>query len=113
MSEPASPSPSGVVVFFFREVAEMRETLALAGLCLLIAVVSLGVMLWAVVDAFLDHLPSEVFNVDSLLLIAICLFMSTVFGFCAAWIARDAGLWPVVRNRRPASSDPKNPPPKP
>lgn len=77
----------------------MRETIALALVCLLLTVVSLAALVWAVGQALVDRLPSEILNLDGLLLSAVCLLLATVFGFCFVWFARDARLWEWVKNR--------------
>lgn len=77
----------------------MRETIALALVCLLLTVVSLAALVWAVGQALVDRLPSEILNLDGLLLSAVCLLLATVFGFCFLWFARDARLWEWVKNR--------------
>ena len=85
----------------------MREMIALALLCLFVAVASLGVMVWAIVDALLDRLPSEIINMDGLLLIAVCLLLAAIFGFCFAWLARDARLWERVKGKAVATNPDK------
>ena len=90
----------------------MRETIALALFCLLMTVLSLAALVWAVGEALVDRLPSEILNLDGLLLAAICLLLATVFGFCFAWLARDARLWEWMKNRGravPAPSEANGP----
>lgn len=100
---------SAVIQFLFYEVSNMRETLALALFCLLVAVLSFGVVLWVVVDATLEGmLLGAVLTLDGLLLIAIGLLIGGMFGFCFLWLMRDARLWEVVKNRRLAVSAEKN-----
>lgn len=95
-----------MIQFFQREVFEMRETLGLAFLCLLIAVASFAVMLWVVVQAALQGLfVGEILTLDGLLMISICLLFSVVFGFCFLWLAHDAHLWEMLKGRRPPLSD--------
>lgn len=90
----------------------MREMMALALFCLLMVVVSLGSVAWVVVDTFLDGLPGEILNLDSLLLILICLLTAVVFGFCFGWLARDLDFRAWVR-RKPAVGNPKKSDPQP
>jgi len=85
----------------------MRETLVLTLLCLLIAAASLAAVVWTVVRAALEGMfVGAVLTLDSLLLISIGLLLSLMFGFCALWLARDAGLLEVVRRRRAAPANP-------
>lgn len=88
----------------------MRETLALALLCLLIAVASLGAVAWAVARAAWEgFLVGEILTLDGLLMIAVGLLVSLMFGFCFLWLARDAGLWEAVKRRRAAAPVAANP----
>lgn len=99
-----------MIEFFSDEVRDMRETLALALLCLLIAVASLGAVAWAVVDAAREGvLVGEILTLDGLLMISVSLLLSVMFGFCFLWLARDTGLWEKVKRRRVAASAPANP----
>lgn len=91
----------------------MRETIYLALFCLFMTGVSLAALIWAVGDAVVDRLPSEILNMDGLLLIAICLLLATIFAFCFAWFARDAGLWEMVKSRRQAGTEPEQAPSQP
>jgi len=88
----------------------MRETLALALLCLLIALASLGAVVWAVASAAREGvLVGEILTLDGLLMISVGLLLSSMFGFCFLWLARDAGLWERVKRRRAAAPVAGNP----
>ncbi|MDA2913037.1 hypothetical protein MYX77_03600 [Acidobacteriia bacterium AH_259_A11_L15] len=88
----------------------MREMLALALLCLLLALGSLGIVVWFVVDAALEGMiQSRVLTLDGLLMIAIGLAVSFAFGICFAWTVHDAHLWELVLPRRQAAAQPGNP----
>lgn len=78
----------------------MREIIALALLCLLLAVGPLAVLAWAAVSGSL-------FSMDGLLLATICLTLAAVFGFCFLWLARDGGLWEMLKSHRASSSHSK------
>ncbi|HEX9764121.1 MAG TPA: hypothetical protein VGA39_02460 [Candidatus Acidoferrales bacterium] len=76
----------------------MREILALILFCVLIAVACLGAAGWALVSG-------EGLTLDVLLLVFVCLTLATVFGFCALWVAWDAGLLePLKRRFSPAGN---------
>lgn len=77
----------------------MRETIALMLFCFLMVLASLGVLLWAI-------LQGNIFSMDGLLLAAICLLVSSVFGICFVWLAHDTGLGEMLRRPRQASSEP-------
>ncbi|MBI2956200.1 MAG: hypothetical protein HYY26_02685 [Acidobacteria bacterium] len=79
----------------------MREVIALIVFCLLMAVLSLGVIGWSLVFG-------EGLTLDNLLLLSVCLTLALVFGFCALWLAYDAGLLERLRRRAPAAA-PANP----
>ncbi|MFQ5723743.1 MAG: hypothetical protein ACE5G6_04565 [Terriglobia bacterium] len=88
----------------------MREVLALALLCLLLALGSLGFVVWFVVDAALEGmLRGRVFTLDGLLLVAIGLTVSFAFGLCFAWTLRDADLRELLLPRRQPAAQPGNP----
>lgn len=80
----------------------MREIIALALFCLLVAVGSLAVAAWTAISGSL-------FTLDGLLLAAICLLLATVFFFCFLWFARDARLLDWVKARRRVASAPEPP----
>ncbi len=83
----------------------MRETLALALLCLLIALASLGAVAWAVARAAWEGvLVGEILTLDGLLMIAVGLLVSSMFGFCFLWLARDAGWLQRLARRRAAAN---------
>lgn len=84
----------------------MREVMALILFCALIAVASLGVAGWALVSG-------EGLTLDVLLLVFICLTLAAVFGFCALWLANDAGLLERFKPARPAEANPAKEKPKP
>ncbi|MFQ5663898.1 MAG: hypothetical protein ACE5HL_08705 [Terriglobia bacterium] len=46
---------------------------------------------------------------DRLLLAAVCLLLAGIFGFCFLWLARDAHLWEMLKNRRPIATNPDKP----
>ena len=83
------------------EARPMGEILALALFCLLVAVVSLGVVAWSAVSG-------PFFTLDNLLLTSICLLLAAVFGFCFLWLARDARLLEWLKSRRDQPSKPDN-----
>jgi hypothetical protein len=78
----------------------MRETIALAALCLLIALASLGIAVWTAVSGSL-------FTLDGLLLVSICLLLATVFGGCFLWFAYDAGWLKLLKRPSAAGTAPK------
>lgn len=78
----------------------MREIIALALLCLLLALGSLGVLAWAA-------LSGPIFSMDGLLLAAICLTLAAIFGLCFLWLATEARLWELLKSRRAGGSDSK------
>jgi hypothetical protein len=78
----------------------MREMIALALLCLLLAVGSLAVLAWAAVS-------TPILSLDGLLLAAICLTLAAVFGFCSLWLARDIGLVEMLKSRRAGAANPE------
>jgi hypothetical protein len=84
----------------------MREVLALILFCLLIAVACLGAAAWAL-------LSGEGLTLDVLLLVFVCLTLTAVFGFCAVWVAWDAGLLEPLKRRmgaaNPGKADSKKP----
>lgn len=89
----------------------MRETLGLALLSLLIAVGSLAAVGWAVLRAVLRGLfVGEILSLDGLLMIALGLLISSMFGFCALWLAHDAGLLERLRPRRASAKQPASAP---
>ena len=91
----------------------MRETLALALLCLLIALASVGAVVWAVASAAREGLlVGEILTLDGLLMIAVGLLVSSMFGFCFLWLARDTGLWERIKRRRAAPAAALNPGPQ-
>lgn len=77
----------------------MREALALILFCLLIAAASLGAAGWALVSG-------EGLTLDVLLLVFVCLTLATVFGFCALWVAWDAGLLEPLKRRLSSAGNP-------
>lgn len=77
----------------------MREIIALALFCLLVAVGALAVALWTAISGSL-------FTLDGLLLVSICLLMVTVFAFCFLWLARDAGWLERMKSRRRSPAPP-------
>jgi len=85
------------------EARPMGEILALALFCLLVAVVSLGVVAWSAISG-------PFFSLDSLLLTSICLLLAAVFGFCFLWLARDARLLEWLKSRRDQTSQPDDTP---
>lgn len=90
----------------------MRETQALALLCLLIALASFGAVVWAVASAAREGmLVGEILTLDGLLLISVGLLVSAMFGFCFLWLARDAGWLDRLTRRRAAANPaaPENP----
>ncbi|MFQ5777528.1 MAG: hypothetical protein ACE5IP_05930 [Terriglobia bacterium] len=70
----------------------MRETIALALLCLVITLASLG----AVVATLLR---GELFTMDGLLLAAICLTLATIFFFFLVWLISASSLREKFRRR--------------
>ncbi len=91
----------------------MRETLILSLLCLIVALVSLGVVVWAVADAALAGLLAEsILTLDGLLMVSIGLLTSLVFGFCFLWTAREARLWEMLRRPSRATAPAGNPSPE-
>jgi len=91
----------------------MREILALALLCLLIALASLGAVVWAVASAAREGLlVGEILTLDGLLMVAVALLVSSMFGFCFLWLARDTGLWERIKRRRAAPAAELNPGPQ-
>lgn len=78
----------------------MREIIALALLCLVLALVSLVVLVWAAFSGAL-------FTLDGLLLAAICLTLAAMFGSCFLWLAYDAGWWRLLKSRWQTASNPK------
>lgn len=78
----------------------MREIIAVAVLCLLIVLASLGLTVWTA-------LSGSLFTLDGLLLVSICLLLATVFGGCFLWLAYDAGWLERLRSRRAANTAPK------
>jgi len=85
----------------------MREILALIVFCVLIATACLGAAGWALVSG-------EGLTLDVLLLVFVCLTLATVFGFCALWVAWDAGLLEPLKHKlaragNPSKGQPKKP----
>ncbi|MGH9805356.1 MAG: hypothetical protein ACRD4D_09315 [Candidatus Acidiferrales bacterium] len=78
----------------------MREIIALAVICLLIVLASLGIAAWTAVSGSL-------FTLDGLLLVSICLMLAAVFGGCFLWLAYDAGWLERLKSRRVAGSSPQ------
>jgi len=78
----------------------MSEIIALAVICLLIVVASLGVAGWTA-------LSGGLFSLDGLLLISICLMLAAVFGVCLLWLAYDAGWLQKLMSRRAAGAPPE------
>lgn len=94
---------NAVIESSLRGMRSMRETIALAALCLFIAAGSLAAVGWMVVRAAREGLfLGEVLTLDGLLMISVGLLVTAVFGFCFLWLANDAGLW--KRLRRPAGA---------
>lgn len=91
----------------------MRETLVLALLSLIVALVSLAVVIWTVADAALTGmLRSTILTLDGLLMISVGLLISLMFGFCFLWGARELRLWERLPRRRQAAAPAGNPSPK-
>lgn len=63
----------------------MREKLLMAGLCLVLVVVSLAAAVWTV-------LAGLGLTMDTLLLIGICLMIALIFGVNFFSLIREAGL---------------------
>jgi hypothetical protein len=84
----------------------MREVLALILFCLLIAAACLGAAGWALISG-------EGLTLDVLLLVFVCLTLATVFGFCALWVAWDAGLVEPLKRRLTSTANPGKEKPKP
>jgi hypothetical protein len=78
----------------------MREIVALAVFCLLIVVACFGMVIWTAVSG-------ELFTLDGLLLVSICLMLAAVFGGCFLWLAYDAGWLERPKLRRGPSSSPE------
>lgn len=88
----------------------MRETAALALLCLFIALAALGVVFWVIIDAARDGvLVTTVLSLDGLLMISVALLIATMFGFCFLWLAYEARLWELLKSRRSALADSRQP----
>jgi len=77
----------------------MREILALILFCVVIATACLGAAGWALISG-------EGLTLDVLLLVFVCLTLATVFGFCALWVAWDAGLLGPLKRRLPGAANP-------
>lgn len=77
----------------------MREILILSLLCLFLALLSLGAMVWGA-------LTMPLFSLDNLLLAAICGTLAVFFAFCFLWFAYEARLWEVLRRRKDPSAAP-------
>jgi hypothetical protein len=77
----------------------MREVVILSLLCVFLAVVSLGAMVWGV-------LIMPLFSLDGLLLVAICGTLATFFAFCFVWFAYEARLWEAIRRRKEPAAGP-------
>jgi hypothetical protein len=71
----------------------MREIVILSFLCLFLALVSLGAMVWG-------GLTMPLFSLDGLLLAAICGTLATFFAFCFVWFAYEARLWEALRRKK-------------
>lgn len=80
----------------------MREILGLALLCLIVILGAVGVL----VRTFFQGTS---WTMDRLLLAAVCLLLAGIFGFCFLWLARDAHLWEMLKNRRPIATNPDKP----
>ncbi len=78
----------------------MREIIALAVICLLIVVASLGIVAWTAISGWL-------LTLDGLLLVSICLMLAAVFGACFLWLAYDAGWLKKLKSRRTSSAAPE------
>ena len=72
----------------------MRESLILAGLCLLLSFASLGALAWVV-------LTGPIFTLDNLLLILVCLLLAGAFGLVFLILSHDLGLLAQIRKRLP------------
>lgn len=77
----------------------MRELIALCLLCLILALASLGAMVWGA-------LAMPLLSMDGLLLVAVCLTLAVFFGFCFLWLAYEARLWELLRSRRTVAAPP-------
>jgi len=77
----------------------MKEIIALALFCLLVAAGSLAVAGWALV-------AGEGLTLDTLLLVAICVSLSGLFGLVFLWIAYDAKLLDLIKKPGGASANP-------
>lgn len=77
----------------------MRELIALCLLCLILALASLGAMVWGA-------LVMPLLSMDGLLLVAVCLTLAVFFGFCFLWLAYEARLWELVKGRHAVASNP-------
>lgn len=77
----------------------MREVIALCLLCLVLALASLGAMVWGA-------LAMPLLSMDGLLLVAVCLTLAVFFGFCFLWLAYEVRLWELVKRHHAAASNP-------
>ncbi len=77
----------------------MREALALILFCAVIVAACLGAAAWALISG-------EGLTLDVLLLVFVCLTLATVFGFCALWVAWDAGLLEPLKRRLTGAANP-------
>lgn len=84
----------------------MREVLILTGLCLLLALLSLGVLIWAV-------LGGQVYGLDGLLLILTSLLLAVVFFGVTLSLLRSEplrALW-LQPQENPADEEKQKSPP--
>ena len=77
----------------------MREIIALAVFCLLVAAGALAAAVGTAVSGSL-------FTLDGLLLVSICLLLAAVFGFCFLWLARDVGWLERLKSLRRSATPP-------